>query len=68
MSMNPQKLAYGPEAAAEALGVSRSRIFAAISSGELKSYLDGKRRLISAKSLSDYVAKKELGAQGRAAA
>lgn len=68
MSQKLERLAYGPEAAAEALGVSRSRIFAAISSGELRSYLDGKRRLISAKSLTDYVAKKEREAQGRAAA
>lgn len=62
------KLAFGIEEAADALGISRSRIFQAINTGELSSYKDGRRRMVSAKALAAYVAAKERQGQARAAA
>ncbi|UGB39117.1 helix-turn-helix domain-containing protein [Frateuria soli] len=67
--MNPStKLAYGIEQAADALGISRSRAYQAIATGELSTYKDGRRRMVSAKALEAYVAKKERESQGRHAA
>lgn len=43
----PEKLAYTPEEAAFMLGVSRSRFYALINDGALRTYKDGKRRLCS---------------------
>jgi len=60
------KMAYGIEEAAEAVGITRTRAYQAIADGELRTYKDGRRRMVSARALAEYVAKKE--AQGRAAA
>ena len=61
-----EKLAYGVEEATSALGISRSRIYELIASGDLKSYMEGRRRLISRRALNEYVDRKER--EGRAAA
>jgi excisionase family DNA binding protein len=68
MREQPAKLAYGIEQAADVLGISRSRAYQAIATGELQTYKDGRRRMVSAKALEAYVAKKERESQGRAAA
>ena len=59
-------LAYGIEQAAELIGKSRSAMFVAVAGGEIQSYKDGRRRMVSARELAEYVARKER--EGRAAA
>lgn len=55
------KLAYRPEEVAELLGLSRSRVYEIMNSGELQSYKDGKRRLCSLSALVKYQEVKEQG-------
>jgi len=43
---NP-RLAYGPEEAANQLGVSRARFYQLVKAGQVRTYKDGKRRLCS---------------------
>lgn len=52
-------LAYGIEQAAEMIGKSRSAMFQSVALGEIASYKDGRRRMISAKELARYVDRKE---------
>lgn len=49
-------LAYTVEQALEIVPVSRTRLYAAIGTGELRTFKDGRRRLVSAKALEDFVA------------
>lgn len=58
--MNP--LLLTPEQAKEQLGISRTKLFALIASGEIKSVKIGKSRRISQQALADYVAELEAGA------
>jgi excisionase family DNA binding protein len=53
---SPNQLAYGIEDASRLLGLGRSTTFAEISAGRLKSFRVGKRRLVPASALSEYVA------------
>ena len=62
---NPVKLAYPIEEAINLIGVSRTRGYQLINTGQLKSYKDGKRRLVSHAAL---VACQKSMEQGRAAA
>lgn len=55
------KLAYRPEEVAELLGLSRSKVYEIMNSGELHSYKDGKRRLCSLSALVKYQELKEKG-------
>ncbi|CAH0138172.1 helix-turn-helix domain-containing protein [Stenotrophomonas lactitubi] len=55
------KLAYRPEEVAELLGLSRSKVYEIMNSGELHSYKDGKRRLCSLSALVKYQELKERG-------
>jgi excisionase family DNA binding protein len=48
-------LAYTVEQTLEILPVSRTRLYAAIGTGELRTFKDGRRRLISAGALEDFV-------------
>lgn len=57
------KLTYTVEEASAALAKPRSAIYDAIHSGQLESYKDGKRRLISRRALEAYVANKEAEAK-----
>jgi excisionase family DNA binding protein len=61
-----QKLAYGITEAALLIGKSRSALYEAMGSGAITSYRDGRRRMISARALAEYVERKER--EGRAAA
>jgi excisionase family DNA binding protein len=63
-----QSLAYDPDGAAQAANTSRTRIYQAISTGELKSFKDGRRRRITRKALEDWIAKLERAGDGRRAA
>lgn len=49
-------LAYTVEQALEVVPLSRTRLYAAIGSGELRTFKDGRRRLISAEALQEFVA------------
>ncbi|THD03729.1 helix-turn-helix domain-containing protein [Rhodanobacter lindaniclasticus] len=55
----PQKLAYGITEAALLIGKSRSALYEAMTSGTIASYKDGRRRMISARALAEYVDRKE---------
>jgi excisionase family DNA binding protein len=48
------RLMYRPEEAAEALAVGRTRIYAALASGELRSVRVGRSRRIPADALHEY--------------
>lgn len=50
-----ERLAVGPIEAAEMLSIKRTRIFALIKSGELRSFKSGKSRLIPTASLTAWV-------------
>lgn len=52
-----QKLSYSVESACEATELSRTRIFAAMADGSLPSFRVGKRRMISAKALHEFIEK-----------
>ena len=60
--MNDGKVAYSPAEAAVATGLTRSRIYELIGKGELESFVDGRRRLISRRALDALVAKREAEA------
>ena len=49
-------LAYSVEQALDIVPVSRTRLYAAIGSGELRTFKDGRRRLVSVTALEDFVA------------
>ena len=49
-------LAYSVEQALEIIPVSRTRLYAAIGSGELRTFKDGRRRLVSVRALEEFVA------------
>lgn len=51
-------LAHSPERAALRLGISTRAVYGLISKGELRSYKDGKRRLIPESELQQRVARK----------
>lgn len=50
-----KKLAYSPDEAAEALSVGRTHIFDLMRRGEIASIKSGRRRLIPARALLDYL-------------
>lgn len=55
------RLALGIEEAAEVLGISRTRAFAAVREGSLKSYKEGRRRMVSVREVEAYVERKQGG-------
>lgn len=63
-----QQLSYTVEGAVQATGLTRTRMYAAIADGSLRSFKDGRRRMISAKALEEFIAKLERDSTGRAAA
>jgi excisionase family DNA binding protein len=63
-----QKLAYTIEEAASIVGRTRTALYDAICKGEIDSYRDGKRRMVSRRALEVYVARKEAESVGRKAA
>lgn len=65
--MDTAKLSYTVEGASAETGFSRSRIYQAIQSGDLATFMVGRRRMVSRKALEAYVAKLERESAGRAA-
>jgi hypothetical protein len=60
MKHETPRLAYTVELALDTgTFSSRNKLYGAIASGELRSFLDGKRRMISADALREYIAKRE---------
>lgn len=53
-----QPLAHSPDSAAQRIGISRRAIYDLIASGAIRSYKDGKRRLIPDSELQIYVQRK----------
>lgn len=53
-----QPLAYSPDRAAIRIGKSTRSIYELIATGEIRSYKDGKRRLIPDTELQNYVKRK----------
>ena len=49
-------LAYRIERAAERLGIGRTTAYAEVASGRLRSFRVGKRRLVPASALAEYIA------------
>lgn len=47
MTQPISRLAYGPEEAANQLGISRARFYQLVRAGKVRTYKDGKRRLCS---------------------
>ncbi len=52
-----QSLLYKPEAAAEALGIGRSKLFELIAAGHIETVRIGRSRRVPAQALEDYVAR-----------
>jgi len=53
-----QPLAHSPDRAAQRLGISTRAVYSHIASGELRSFKDGKRRLIPDTELQRYIARR----------
>lgn len=60
-------LSYTIPDAIAATGMNRTRLYGAIAAGELQSFKDGRRRMISARALEAFIAKLERESAGRAA-
>lgn len=59
MSVNTSRIAYNIEQAMEALDLSRQSIYDEINEGRLRTFRVGRRRLVSAEALTDYVRDRE---------
>jgi excisionase family DNA binding protein len=57
-----QPLAHSPDRAAQRLGISTRAVYLHIATGELKSFKDGKRRLIPDTELHGFVRRKMAAA------
>ena len=58
-TVNSEKLAYTVEGACDATDMARTRIYAAIADGTLKTFKAGRRRMVSARALNEFIAKLE---------
>lgn len=63
-----QKVSFTLEEAIIATGLTRSRIYQAISSAALRTFKAGRRRMVSRKALEEYVANLERESAKRGAA
>lgn len=68
MNQGNSALSYTVEGAVVATGLTRSRLYEAIKQGSLKTFTVGRRRMISAKALEQFIAKLERDSQDKAAA
>ena len=58
----PDALAYSVDEAAERIAISKTSLERLISSGAIKSFLVGSRRLVSRRALAEFVTKMEKAA------
>ena len=61
------QLAYTVDNACDTTGLTRSRFYKAISDGSLVTFKAGRRRMVSARALEDFIRKLEAESQGKAA-
>lgn len=59
-------LLYKPEAAAEVLGIGRSKIFELIAAGQIETVQIGRSRRVPAQALEEYVARLRAGSTSAA--
>jgi len=60
MKHDTQRLAYTVEQALDSGAfTSRNKLYSAIARGDLQTYCDGKRRMISERALQEYIARRE---------
>jgi len=55
MEKTDGKLAFTVDGASERTGLARTRIYHAISDGSLRTFKAGRRRMISARALADFI-------------
>ena len=67
MAEQNQRISYNVEEAIGVTGLNRSAIYCAIRNGSLKTFKNGRRRMVSRKALEDYVSKLEREGAGAAA-
>ena len=62
--MSTTRIAYPVDEGFEVVGISRDRGYKAIKAGDLKTYMEGRRRMVTHRALEDYVAQRERAGQG----
>ena len=62
------RIAYPVDEGFEVVGISRDRGYRAIKAGELKTYMEGRRRMVTHKALTEYVSLRERQSAGKKAA
>ncbi|HHA2716050.1 hypothetical protein A7X76_13875 [Stenotrophomonas maltophilia] len=68
MKPSPERLSYNVEEALAATGLNRNAFYRAINTAEIKTFKVGRRRMVSASALRDFIAAKEREATSDAAA
>lgn len=68
MKLENQRVSYRVDEAAAACGLTRSSLYRAIGDGSLRSAKVGKRRIVTARALEEYVAHLERESAKRGAA
>ena len=69
MNQPAERLSYGVDDALAVTGLNRNAFYRAISTNQIATFKVGKRRMVSARALQDFIDRKEREAQqGRAAA
>jgi len=53
--MHPSKLSYTVDQACDAMSLPRTAFYAAVRDGHLQTFKVGRRRMVSAKALTDYI-------------
>lgn len=61
------RLSYTVDGACEATGLNRNQFYKAITSGDLTTFKVGRRRMVSAKALEDYIERLEQDGARKAA-
>lgn len=56
---NMPKLSFTVEQAIDATGLNRNAMYRAMTSGEIRSFKVGKRRMVSANALQEFISRKE---------
>ncbi|KGM55370.1 hypothetical protein N799_07265 [Lysobacter arseniciresistens ZS79] len=64
----PKRLSYTVDEACDVTGFNRNQFYRAIADGDLTTFKVGRRRMVSAKALEDFIKRLESRAQGRDAA
>ncbi|WP_367345246.1 hypothetical protein [Stenotrophomonas bentonitica] len=68
MSQLPSRLSYNLDEAISATGLNRTAFYAAISKNQIKTFKVGRRRMVSARALQEFIeAKEREGTSGAAA-